>query len=270
MDLMESLRTLRRRWILTSVLLLLTLAATAAAVVKLPWTYQSAATTVLLASKNAAKPAGGNPYLVFDGSLTLTADVVRREVMDPRTVLDLTNRGYQATYMVAAAPDTTGPVLLITVTGKNKNIVEHTLLGVTSEVNTKLLALQNNLAPDNRITALVVSLSPRATLSVGKKAKPLVVVLGLGLILTFAIPQIVDAQANRKRVRREIAAQPERAVDLVDLGDPVIAGRRGDQYANNDVTRSRPDAEVIADQGARSGYRLDPDDKEPVSRGRLR
>ncbi len=267
MDLMESLRTLRRRWILTSVLLLLTLAASAAALVKLPWTYQSAATTVLLASKNAAKPAGGNPYLVFDGSLTLTADVVRREVMDPRTTLDLATHGYTASYMVVAAPDTTGPVLLITVTGKDKSIVEHTLYGVTNEVSNKLLELQSSLAPANRITMVVVSLTPQATLSAGKKAKPLVVVLGLGLILTFAIPQIVDAQANRKRARREIAAQPGRAAYP---GDPVTAGRHGIRYPDNEVTRSSPDADVNADQEAGYGYRLDPDDQTPVNRGRLR
>ena len=79
--------------------------------IKLPWTYTSQSTVVLLASQHASKVVGGNPYLAFDSSLTLTADVVRREVMDPRTGQDLAKRGYTASYAVVDAPDTSGPVL---------------------------------------------------------------------------------------------------------------------------------------------------------------
>ncbi|SRR6266566_75446 len=268
MDFMESLRALRRRWILTSVLLLLTLAATAAAVVKLPWTYQSQAMTVLLASKNAAKSAGNNPYLAFDQSLTLTADVVRREVMDPRTALALKTRGYPALYQVAAASDTSGPVLLITVTGGNKTVVEHTLYGVTAEVDAKLASLQAGIAPQNQIRSLLVSLTPKATLSAGKKARPLVVVLALGLAFTFAIPQIVDAQATRRRTRKR-----RRAGGLPGDGYP------GAQPADGRRRQRQPvpsDAAPIRDMGAAAarppaGRRaLDPDDPEPASRWRVR
>src|ERR1700753_3287119 len=110
MDLMQSLRILRRRWILTTALLLVTLVATSAAALLYPRTYEAGGTTVLLASKDFSKSAGGNPYLVFDSSLTETADVVRREVADPRTALGLAARGDTASYQVIPAPDTNGPV----------------------------------------------------------------------------------------------------------------------------------------------------------------
>jgi len=265
MDFMESLRALRRRWILTSVLLLLTLAASAAAVVKLPWTYQSQAMTVLLASKNAAKSAGNNPYLAFDQSLTLTADVVRREVMDPRTALALHAQGYPALYQVAAASDTSGPVLLITVTGGNKTVVEHTLYGVTAEVDAKLATLQAGIAPHDQIRSLLVSLTPQATLSAGKKARPLVVVFGLGLALTFAIPQVVDAQVTRRRTRKRRA--PGRPGDGYPSAQPAD-GRRRQPVPRAPAPIGDMGAAAARPPGGRRA--LDPDDPEPASRWRAR
>jgi capsular polysaccharide biosynthesis protein len=264
MDLMESLRTLRRRWILTSVLLLLTLAGTAAAVVMLPWTYQSQAMTVLLASRSASKMSGGNPYLAFDQSLTYTADLIRREVMDPRTALALAARGYTGNYLVTAATDTSGPVLLVTVTGSNKYTVENTLHGVTDELNTKLLALQagSGVTPYNRITSLVVSMSPKATVSMSKKARPLVVVLALGMVLTFSIPQAVDARAARRRLRREAGEHASPGYP----GDRATDSRR--PYAGGRVPyRADPGRATSA---TTAKYDLDPEDQAPVSRFRSR
>jgi hypothetical protein len=214
MDFMQSLRILRRRWILTTLLLLLTLAGTAGAFKKLPHTYISTSTVVLLASKNASKANGGNPYLSFSSSLPLTADVLRRELLDPRTALDLAGRGYTAGYLVTDAPDTTGPVLLVTVTGHDKAAVEHTLYGVTAEIGTKLLALQASITPTNQIRVATLSVTPEAKLSISKLARPLVVLLGFGLLLTFAVPLIVDAQISRRRPRDLAGPPPE------DLGRP--------------------------------------------------
>ena len=203
MDFMQSLRILRRRWILTTLLLLLALGGTAGAYKKLPHTYISTSTVVLLASQNASKANGGNPYLSFSSSLPLTADVLRRELLDPRTALDLAGRGYTAGYLVTDAPDTTGPVLLVTVTGHAQAAVEHTLYGVTAEIGTKLQSLQANITPGNQIRVATLSVTPKAKLSISKLARPLVVILGLGLLLTFAIPLIVDAQISRRRPRND-------------------------------------------------------------------
>jgi hypothetical protein len=257
MDLMESFRVLRRRWILTSVLLLLTLAGAAAAVVKLPWSYQAQGMTVLLASQSSAKLSGGNPYLAFDQSLTFTADVVRREVMDPRTALALSARGYTGSYLVVDAFDTAGPVLVTTVTGSNPNTVESTLHGVLDEQNTKLAGLQTGINSYNRITSVVVSMSPKATRSTSKKARPLVVVLAVGLAFTFAIPQTVDAWAIRRRVRRATGQQAKPDY----LGDRIADDPRS--YADSPVP-SRVDAGSGA-TGPAARYDLDPDDQVPVS-----
>jgi capsular polysaccharide biosynthesis protein len=191
---MELLGTLRKRWVLTLSLLLLTLIGTAYALVKLPWTYQSQASVVLLAPPNSLKTYGNNPYMAFDSSLSVAADILRRNVMSPQVASKLTANGYTSSYLVAQAPDTSGPVLLITVTGSNPATVQHTLYGVTNEMQTTLRGIQGDIGQLNRIQETVASISPQATRVSSKKAKPLIVVFALGLVLTITIPTIVEAQ----------------------------------------------------------------------------
>ena len=200
---MELLSSLRRRWILTCSLLLLTLIGTAAALVKLPATYESVSSVVFLAPKNVAKAYGGNPYLAFNSTLNQTADVVRYEVMDLRTVNSLAARGYTSTYLVTDATDTAGPVLVVTVTGKNQAEVEHSLYGVTSEVSTKLNELQPGLTSSNKVSDVIITFTPKPTVLSSKKSRPITVVIGLGLLLTVGIPLIVDSALIRRRSRKE-------------------------------------------------------------------
>jgi hypothetical protein len=194
---MEILASLRRRWILAYLLLLITLGGTAAAYLKLPWTYQSESSIVFLVPKNVAKSFGGNPYLAFNTTLNETADVVRYETMDERTVDSLAQQGYTSSYLVSDATDTAGPVLIVTVTGHDQAAVEHTLQGVTNEVSTKLAGLQVGLTPGNLIRDAIITFTPKATVLTSKKVKDLVVALGLGLVLTIAIPVLTDAQRAR-------------------------------------------------------------------------
>lgn len=262
MDLMQSLRILRRRRILALVLLLLTLVATGAAASTYPRTYAANAATVLLESKDFAKPVGGNPYLDFDSSLTVTADIVSVEVTDPRTGLVLAARGYTASYQVILSQDTSGPVLLITVTGKNKVTVERTLQAVTGEVGTKLAALQATTPPDNQVKNVVISMSPTATLSLSKLARPLVVILGLGLILTFFVPQIVDAQAAR-RTRRKLTAGRDNEWVTGDSAATDAYSRYGAEVG--------PDVRTSAAYPAdRTGHRIESGPNAPSARSRLR
>ena len=106
---MELLSSLRRRWILACILLVLTLAGTAYGYRKLPPTYQATSSVVFLAPKNMTKAFGNNPYLAFTSNINLTADVVRYETMDMRTAQLLAAEGYTSTYEVSDAVDTAGP-----------------------------------------------------------------------------------------------------------------------------------------------------------------
>jgi hypothetical protein len=202
MDLVASGRTLRRRWILTSFLFLLTLAAALAAWVKLPGPYQAESMTVLYPSQQASKPNGDNPLMSFGGSLNVAGDIVLREVSSPAYAAQLAAHGYTSSFTIVDDPNTTGPILDVTVTGKNQSQVEQTLAGVTAAVKNQLAAIQQGYKPANRITSQVVSTQPTPQLLVSKKARTVIIVLGLGLVLTFAIPQVVDAEIAKRRSAR--------------------------------------------------------------------
>ncbi len=241
MDLTESVRALRRRWYVSLPLLLLTLGGTAALAVR-AGPYQAESQVVLLPSAQTAKPAGGNPYLSFDDSLTLTADLLRRELTAPPVVHALAVRGYGSPFQVVDDPLTAGPVLDITVTGNSKSAVEHTLAGVTSQAAKQLSAMQGGLAPIDRINVKTVSYQGRAALEISKKARTPVVVLGLGLVLTVAITLMLDAAVTDRR-RAVIAVRstrryPERHAVPVEA-DPPLQPEPEVTRASADATRRR-------------------------------
>jgi hypothetical protein len=200
MEVMGWVRILRKRWWLTLLLLLLTLAAVAALAAR-PGPYTAESQISLLPSQHISGPAGGNPYLSFGDSETLTADLLRREMTAPAAVTRLAAAGYSSSYLVTDDPSA-GQVLDITVTGSSKATVEHTLQGVTAAASTTLAGMQAGLNSSEQITSIVVSLAPEAKLSVGKKARTLIVVFAAGFVFTIALPQALDAAFSRRRARR--------------------------------------------------------------------
>jgi len=230
----KSLRTRRGRWLLTAALLLLTLIGVIVALVELPPTYQAESQVVLLASPVASRPNGGNPYLSFTPALTLTADLVSRELMSPSTASSLAASGYPDSYTVALAPyttSTTGSVLLITVSGTDKAGVELTLHGVINEISTVMARLQSSNLRADRIRAMTISMAGQATLSLTQMARLLAVLIGVGLVASFGVPWIVDAQIAGRRLKR----QADPAVTAPQPADPVADSR---WVAPQDLTRS--------------------------------
>src|SRR5215469_12236081 len=214
----------RRRWVLTTALLLLALAGTAAATQVLPRQYQAQSMVTLLPSTNFSKTNGDNPYLSFDGSLPVTAQLISFQLMDPRTVQMLSNEGYSATFTNALAVNSTGPVLQTVVIGSNKALVEHTLTGVTNQIGTELASLQSGIPnPNNKITVETLSFDPKPTLQVSKTARPIVVVLFLGLVLALAIPLAVDGQRSRSQ---KLAKSRKPARRAVRSAAPSVPGPR--------------------------------------------
>lgn len=214
----------RRHWILTAVLVILASAGTAEAAARLPRAYQSESSIVLLASRSAARLNGGNPYLSFNPSLTLAADVLSRALMAPGTAKGLAARGFPSPYTVALATDTTtttGSVLQVTVTGTSRTTVERTLTGVTAEVGVKLAQLQSKVKPYGRIRTTTISFMPRPGLSASSTARPLVSVAALALLLVLGIPVLIDGQITRRRLRKSA-----RLVGARDAADQMSSSRR--------------------------------------------
>jgi hypothetical protein len=240
MDLMASMRALRRQWILTGFLLILTFVAGVAAWVKLPGPYSAESMVALIPSHQASTLNGNNPYMSYGGSENIAGDIVLREVAAPANVNALANQGDTGSYTLVDDPTTSGPIVDITVTGSSQAVVENTLRGVTNDFQAKLASLQQPYLPANRIMSTVVSYDPTAKLLVSKKARYLVLAVGLGLVLTYALPQILDAEVTRRRARRASGYGPP-------------AG--GDKY------------EPPSDQSHRRRYRPVVDDPQPVPGG---
>jgi hypothetical protein len=204
MDFRQAVRIWRTRWILTSVLLVLAVAGGAAAATKMPRHYQSASSVVLLASHAASAQNGGNPFLSFGPSLTLTADAVSRELMAPTTVRQLAARGFTASYAVALptyTTSTTGSVLLVTAAGPNAAGVQRTLLAVTAQISTQLAQLQNGVPARGQVHAETLSVTPQAALSISQTARPLVAIGVLLLVICLGAPIVVDGLITRRRLR---------------------------------------------------------------------
>jgi hypothetical protein len=194
----------RGRWILTGGLLLLTLVAVGVAVAFLPRTYQASASVVLLDSRNGSEATGGNPYLNFNPSLTLTADAVSRQVMDPQTVSSLASHGFLGSYTVAMptyTTPTTGSVLLITVASSGAGGVQHTLNGVIGAVRASLSSLQSGVSPANRIQLTVLAPAASPAIDSAHTVRAVGIVAGFGLLVALGVPWMLDAQ-----VRRHLAA----------------------------------------------------------------
>lgn len=215
---MDVMSSLRRRWKLAGALLLMTIVITGLAWKKLPPTYQASSSIVLLAAKSTAQAFGGNPYLAFSSTLNQTADVVRYETNDMRTAESLKEAGYTSSYLVTDALDTSGPVLIVTVTGHSPVQVEHTLYGVTSQVNDKLAGLQAGLKASYKVRDAVITFTPHASVLKSKKLKPLALLVALCVVLTISIPVIVDARSFRRAYRNQ-------AGDRTHPGRPRAPGR---------------------------------------------
>jgi capsular polysaccharide biosynthesis protein len=210
MNLSESLRTMRKRWVMTLSLLVLVGAAVVAAAVVLPKTYQSTAQVALIASKTDSKLYyDSNPYLAFDDSINVAADVLGRRMANPRVVSMLAAKGYTSSYKVEDAPNSPGPILLVTVTDKNPARAQSSLQGVTAALAQQLSSMQSDVSPPDRLTDSVLSSSLNASLSVSKFARPLAAVLVVGLVLVFSIPLIVEGISVKRRRKSKSPRTPE-------------------------------------------------------------
>jgi uncharacterized protein involved in exopolysaccharide biosynthesis len=249
-DLLDWLGTLLRRWWLTVPLLVLALTATAFVAVTTPWTYKAQATGVLLGSPVQAKQAGGNPWLVFDSSLTVTAEVLGREMMDEKTAQSLADQGLTSTYQVGVAPDSSGPVLAIMVTGTDAADTKKTLDALIAMVPQKLthLQTQESVSPKAQIKMNLISSSPKAAKVSTDKLRLIVMVLFMGLVLTVAGPLFAEVLSERRKrgrangldgpARRGVTARPRpRASGLPPApnGSPVARSPRR-------TSMSEPDA----------------------------
>jgi hypothetical protein len=194
---------------ITFPLLTLTLASVAAAYVVLPATYESKASVVLLSSQIASKEVGGNPYLAFDSSLSVTADVVARRMMDDDSVKAFQAHGYKADYKIALSPESDRPILEVDVTGHNRSDVQATLDAVVNQIAPTLEEIQARAPLNSRIRLNGVSKTTAPKKTISGKLRLLIMGLACGLIVTVAVPLFADSAMARRRPAALAARSPQ-------------------------------------------------------------
>ena len=124
--------------------------------------------------------------------------------MDPQTANSLAAHGFTGSYTVEMPTYSTsvvGSVLLVAVTGSGAANVEHTLNGVIGALRGSLASLQAGVRADDRIQVTVLAPAASATVNTTHTVRSLAIVAGLGLVIAFGVPWIIDAQVNRQMAR---------------------------------------------------------------------
>jgi capsular polysaccharide biosynthesis protein len=214
MDLVSTARIVRRRWYAAVVGVVCTLIGTAVVLTMAP-TYEATSVLVLLAPNTpsaatttpGAAPAPVNPYQAFDSSITITADLMSTQVMQPRVVDELVRRGASPDYTVATDPDTGGPTVTITAEAATGQQAVATTRLVSAEFRRQLTERQAQAgAPrSSLITASPVVTPTSADRLVSGRIRALVAVLGVGMVLSIGLALVAEAVAlglERRRTRR--------------------------------------------------------------------
>jgi uncharacterized protein involved in exopolysaccharide biosynthesis len=237
MDFGEMLRVLRRRWIVATVGVLLTLVATLGAYKAWPNEYQTTAQITLVGSKSMADAVGngGNPYLSV-ADLDPVASILAGNVASDQAVQQLHALGVTDAYTVVVPQFAAGPFLQITVTGKSAAEVSQQLPIVMRFTDQRMTQLQQETAIPTPPNAIITTqtIVPPSTPTKVKKTK-LEVVAGVFLIFlvgTLITIAIVDARRRTGKRHADVDPAPagpaeasadmalDEGSELTDAGPP--------------------------------------------------
>lgn len=225
----ELVSVLRRWWFI----LLPALIVAGPVALILPPTYQSSAQVLLVpSSQTPGSEVRVNPYLNFNQTLFIAADVVRLSVTDQESVQRLRSADVPGTFSVELDKASSGPVLLVTGTGTTPREARRI---VTEVVDSVKLALKDRQleadAPADSLISTVPLTEPTRPIKIRKAQIQLAIVVlaGSALVGIFLV-----ALLERRRRRREAT--------------PSDWGRS--RFARQSRGRGRPDDRTHADSGA--------------------
>jgi hypothetical protein len=230
MDFWKTMGILLRRWYVSVPIFTVSLALGGAVFYTVHTQYESTGTLVLTAPpsggvtqlnpKDATGP--GNPLLDFEGSLTITTQLLIQSLSSPTVQQAIADKGGVGTYQ-AGDGETGGPFVVVIADATSPAQAEKTvtlaLQTAKDELNQRQKALD---APASTyiVTQIVVPPTP-ATTKIGSKVKAGGIALALGLVLSLAAAYAVESVSTNRRRRR--AAQAGGS-DLDDelLDDPLL------------------------------------------------
>jgi capsular polysaccharide biosynthesis protein len=235
LDLIQLFRALGRRWYAVVFGVVMTALAAVLMLRVVPVTYDAHASMLLLPPTKTVTESNGNPFLVL-GGLDTVAGVLSLSLTDSATVSKIAPPSSKTTYTVA--PDQGIPGSVVDISTSARSATEAlALLHTVEDLSTQRLAeLQNQVnAPEgSQARIMVITDNNKANPNISALSRALIVVVAVGLVLTFLLTISLDAIIRRRatrKARRKAKAQaqePQAASDdaAAESSDEDAAGPR--------------------------------------------
>lgn len=226
MDLWTIIKVVVRRWYAVLPVLMLT-AAFALVVQKAPPTYEANGSALLVAPNSATgatgQPVKQNSFLIFSGSLNITASAVSRVMNDTATREAYFKAGLLHDYEIGADPSI--PLIGVTATGSDPEVVVATVKRALADVSDHLKSLQDQAeAPaDLRIGVRELVNPTRADSLRGNVGRTMATVAALGLLLAVAVALTLEGILTRRPGHGIVRGVPPVRAAVGPFTSPVAA-----------------------------------------------
>jgi hypothetical protein len=212
------LHSIRRRWYLLIVGLIATVAVGAFAYRDAEPTYQRSASELLVPAEQTV-PEGGNPFLYL-GGLAQASDVLVRALGASDLQAPIQSEFPGTSVIVERDVSTSGPIIIITVEGKNDADVGEVFERMLSATPDTLNALQAqaDVPRESQITILPITIDPGSTTNDKGRLQIAALVIAGGLVGTILLIALVDglilALGRRRRRGKPSGRHPIPERDL--------------------------------------------------------
>jgi hypothetical protein len=186
------LQSIRRRWYLALVGVVATAALCGVAFLAIEPTYQRSATELLMPGPLSI-PEGGNPYLYL-GGLTQASDVLVRAVSAAKVQDPIQAAHPGSSVTIARDVTTSGPMILVTVTGNSDADAAGALGRAVDEVSATMKSLQDEarIGASARISVVPLTVDTRSTMIQKTRFTAVGAIGAAGLVLTLLMVGLVD------------------------------------------------------------------------------
>ncbi|MFE0510907.1 O-antigen ligase family protein [Streptomyces sp. NPDC058964] len=218
MSLGEIWAILRRRWYFMVPFTLLSLLGGSYLYVTVPVSYQSQSSVALLDSSAVARlaPTFGNPISNAGGSLIVTADGLFRTLEKSDATKELRGRGVTDPYTAGFAPQSDSPLLVLSVTGNDRDKVLKETRTLTTFAGEQLNALQAaaKVPPAYLVQTAPIVLPQTPVAKSKSRYQDIAAVVILGVVSAFLLSILMEGVAVVRRRRRsatDAAPRPRKA-----------------------------------------------------------
>jgi hypothetical protein len=216
-------RAIRRWWLVALLGLVLSVGGSGLAYTLIGAEYQRSASQVLVPGDNAI-PEGGNPF-IYLGGLEQAADVLVRAAAAESVVGPITKEHPGTTIEVRRDFSTSGPMIVLTVTGRDERAVAGALTSAIDSVSTTLDDLQASAGVEEarRIGLLPLTADVSSTVLQQDRVRLAAVIAVAGIAATVLLIGLLDGTAVRGRTEEQ---RHTSSVARTPRSGPIRAPRR--------------------------------------------